>query len=233
MLFLVFLFSPQFTGSNLVVAVTFIDLATKTVSGWPVVNKHLDQTSMLRVPVSRLQSEPPVEMKLSRLDQQILQQMREKAKKEVRDNLATSIDYRRLYRSSTLTSHFRREVTKALSRTHRVHRWDIGLLDPDVDSEVFGVDFQNNSSVRFNYKSDNLSKLDELLGDFWDIHQVGNNTNYVTAVTVRCREGMLSVVVQTATYAGPVTPGNHRSFLSDHMAEAAATLCLVTDDTSD
>lgn len=44
---------------------------------------------------------------------------------------------------------------------------------------------------------------------------------------------MLSVVVQSASYAGPVTRGTHHFFLSDYMAEAAATLCIVADDTSD
>ena len=214
------------------VAITHIDIETKMASGWPVLNNCVDQMSMLTVPVTRLMKTEVNLTCLSNSDRQVLQLVRDEAQRGVLESLSTSITYRRLYRKSSLSSHMKAEIQKALHKSHRVHRWDIGLVDPDVDSEAFGVNFLERSSARFCYKDGNLSQLDELLGDNWDLAKKGNSTVFVTAVTVRCRHSLLTAVIHSATFPGPVTPGSHRIILSKHMTETALTLTApIIDDT--
>lgn len=142
-----------------------------------------------------------------------------------------SSDYRKLYRKMQLKTVVLKEVKQSLKTTSFQRSVSLGPLNFEHDFDIFGLRIPDVRSATFELKRDNLSELDTLLGEKWDlrVHEAG--ANFVTAFKVRITQDYaLHLSVKTATAMLTIDTESPRyrqqifSFLS-RQSDPAITSC--------
>ncbi len=177
----------------------------------------LDTATTLTLPTARL-GDIKSTIELMPVDKEFLHQLKIKAYQLTQKNFENAL-FRKLHRKYQLSVLMQREISVTLSSRCKTHTFYLGVANLETDDTLLNFDMSPGSKAtqRFCYKQKNLCLLDTILGDAWDFNVVDGLTSFVTSVTVRLKDSVLSVVVATATYHGLCTVGNHRAVLEKHM----------------
>ena len=105
-----------------------------------------------------------------------------------------------------------KEVQSALRLSSFKKNFSLGVLSPEFDYDVFNI---SNDNFEYSYLLGNLSGLDTLMGDFWDIQSPAGRCSYVTKITLKVKEFQLFGKVCCAR-CRQTLPKNYRSFLSKY-----------------
>ena len=134
------------------------------------------------------------------------------------------LEFRRKYRISVLSTLIRGEVNTALRlRTGSISSVSLGPSVPDVDFELLGLNPPEVEASVFSYQRKNLSQLDELLGERWDVSDSDNQVRFVTQLkitVVPMPTFSLKVSVASARFDGKLRPKlAYRKQIQEHLLE--------------
>ena len=116
-------------------------------------------------------------------------------------------------RKTLLAKSLRKEVQSSLRLTSFRKSFCLGVLSPEFDMSIFN--FKDVLKVEYSYAKQNLSCLDSLLGEGWDLQSPNGQCNFVTKLTLKIKDMQLFGKVFTAK-CRETLPKNYRSFLSEY-----------------
>ena len=132
-----------------------------------------------------------------------------------RDNLRDdSFAVRKSVRRTLLGKMLLKEVQSGMRLASFKKTFSLGIVCPEFDFSIFDFDDRCHK-VEFSYALSNLSCLDSLLGNFWDVQSPSGNCNFVTRITLKVKDLQIFGKVSYAR-CRMTLPKNYRPFLSKH-----------------
>ena len=165
-------------GTN--VGVVSLHLEEGVAVAWPLVEGVLARDMSLRVPVARLEA---VSVNTHPSDKEALQEAAVAATEATVKNFRDH-QYRIAYCKGQLRSALLNGL-KGLEKSF-VQKVKLGLVNLEVDYELFHIQPPTSKSAVFEMKRNNLDNLDSLLGSCWDQLPLGR---FVTRVVIKVTQG--------------------------------------------
>ena len=176
-----------------------------------VINSSIDRDVEITAPVQKLQC---VKVPLTKKDKDHLSKFNIADNSELQRSLLDAPpEVREQVRASQLGAAVAREVHFALKSKNAKRRFCLGLCSFEHDLSILG--FGSARKVVFSYRESNISKLDSLLGQQWDVFSFdANQFKFVTQVVFRLREQIISGTIYTSVSRSELTP-SYRQCLAD------------------
>ena len=196
----------QVTDSPVVFGVESVN--KESASGTLIVNSKIYSDVKISAPVNKLLS---VASTLSRKDSAYMRQFSVLSHGDDLQREPASV--RQSVRKTLLGKTLRKEVQSALRSASFRKSFCLGVLSPEFDLKIFN--FKDDLKVEYSYFKHNMSYLDSLLGEGWDLQSPSGQCNFVTKLTLKVKDLQLFGKVFTAR-CRETLPKNYRSFLSEY-----------------
>ena len=197
----------QISGSEVCVGVKRVLMDSKAIGSLVVGNVVMDDVTVT-TPINRLAT---TKHPVSRKDRQTLEAFSLLSR---RDDLVTgSFEVRLSVRRALLGKLLLKEVKSGLRLASFKKTFSLGIVSPEFDFKIF--DLNNKFKQEFSYAFGNLSDLDSLLGNYWDVQSPLGNCTFVTRVTLKVKD--LHIVGKVSYARCRMTlPKHYRAFLSKY-----------------
>ncbi|XP_071796114.1 uncharacterized protein [Asterias amurensis] len=201
-------------GLELEVMIGEIYINDQSAMCWPVVAQDVNTSISVSLPLSHLLGE---KKNITGMAKTKSKQVLREAFTQTRVNLGNA-SFRNAFRVAQLTNAIIKEIKSAFWSTTRQRNFDLGLISPEIDCEVFSISLPDSPAAEYSYKKDNLGNLDNILGQGWDTSQNEGVTRYVTSLRLEMnRDLTLSGSVHVADFDSLIPSVNYRQILRQHM----------------
>ena len=181
---------------------------------WPVMQGKVISEVTVTLPLSHLSEK---KITVPRAAKTTSKRLLREAFTQTKNNLQIA-SYRKSFRLKQIASVVRKEINVALWSSTRKRTFHLGLMSPDIDTELFGIDIPDPTTSEYSHKLENLGHLDGILGQGWDISQKDGVSRYVTSIKFRVTCDLsLSGSIRVADFDSLLPLTNYRQMLRQHM----------------
>ena len=215
------IFNIEHSGQSVIMGVKKV-MADSTAVGNLIIGNSVMEDVTMTAPINRLSTAKP--SAINRRDRKVLDDF---SIFQRRNNLVVApFEVRLGVRKALLGKALLKEVQSALRLSSYKKSFSLGVLSPEFDFDIFHID---GAKAEFSYILGNLSCLDSLMGESWDLQSPAGRCNFVTKVTLKVKDLQLFGKVYCARCRQPL-PKNYRTFLSRYDISQVETEAEVEDE---